>query len=72
MRMSFWQFLGLLAVVAIIWYLIYYWGASQDGQSWIAKMNGFFFSSDENADEYVERKQGDPDEPIAGADAWSQ
>ncbi|MBN2083233.1 hypothetical protein JW859_13625 [bacterium] len=72
MRMSFWQFLGLLAIVAIIWYLIYYWGASQDGQSWIAKMNHFFFSSDEDADEYVERKQGDPNEPIAGAEGWTR
>lgn len=66
MKISFWQFLAILAAVAVIWYLVYYWGESQDGQSWIKSMNDFFFSSDKSVDSAIEGSQS------SGAEGWSK
>ena len=57
MKLSFWQFVGILLAVAAIWYLIFYWGDSQDGREWIKSMNDFFFSSEDDVDKVVEKQQ---------------
>ena len=66
MKLTFWQFLAILAVVAAAWYLIFYWGESQDGQKWIKSMNEFFFSSEKDVDKVVEESQD------SGATGWSK
>jgi len=57
MKLSFWQFAVIVAIAAIIWYLVFGWGAGQDGQKWIKSMNDFFFSSEKDVDKVVEKKQ---------------
>jgi len=64
MRLSFWQFAAIVAIAAIIWYLVFFWGSGQDGQSWIKSMNNFFFSSEKDVDKVVEKKQQ------SGAEGW--
>lgn len=57
MRLSFWQFALIVAIAVIVWYVVFFWGAGQDGQQWIRSMNDFFFSSEEDVDKVVEKKQ---------------
>jgi hypothetical protein len=48
MKMSFWQFLGLLAALAGLYYFYNYWWLDQDRNTWINKLNsGVYKSSDE-------------------------
>jgi len=65
MRLSFWQFAVVVAIAAIVWYLVFFWGAGQDGQRWIKSMNGFFFSSpDEDTEKVIQKKQK------SGGEGW--
>ena len=53
MRMSFWQFMGLLAALACVYYVYNYWWLNQDQSSWINRMNSGAYKS---ADEMNEKK----------------
>ena len=46
MRLSFWQFLGLLVLAGLIWFLIYTWSPQQNTESWIDRMNSWFFKGE--------------------------
>ena len=56
----------ILVAVAAVWYLVFYWGESQDGKQWIQSMNDFFFSSEDEVDIDEVGQQQD-----SGATAWS-
>jgi hypothetical protein len=48
MRMSFWQFMGLIAALGALYYFYNNWWLEQDRGSWINKMNsGAYQSADE-------------------------
>lgn len=66
MKLSFWQFMAILVAVAAVWYLVFYWGESQDGQGWIKSMNEFFFSSEDDADSVMEQQEE------SGAEGWAE
>jgi len=58
--------MGILAAVAAIWYLVFYWGETQDGQQWIKSMNNFFFNTEDQGKNSIEKQQE------SGATGWSQ
>ena len=57
MRMSIWQFLGLLAALGALYYVYNYWWLDQDRDSWINRMNSGAYKS---ADEMHESKSTPP------------
>jgi len=57
MKMSFWQFLGLLAALAGVYYIYNYWWLDQDRNSWINRLNSGAYKS---ADEYDKDKTAPP------------
>ena len=63
MRMTIWQFLGLLVALAGLYYVYNNWWLNQDRDSWINRMNSGAYKS---ADEY------DNDKPLppAKSDSW--
>lgn len=46
MRLSIWQFVGLILLVVLIWFIIYTWMPGQDQGSWIDKMNSWFMKAE--------------------------
>ena len=59
MRLSFWQFLGIVAVGVALYYFYNLWWVQQDRDSWINRMNSNAYDS---ADEMAEKElEPEPD-----------
>ena len=46
MKMTIWQFVGLIVLAAIAWFVIYTWMPGQDHTGWIDKMNTWFMKAE--------------------------
>lgn len=65
MRLTFWQFLGLLAAAGLFWFLLYVWGEQQNTWAWVDTLQGWFIKSER---ELEREKQAPP--PDSGG--WIQ
>lgn len=54
MKLSFWQFLGLIAAGVALYYFYNLWWVDQDRATWIDKLNSNVYDS---PDELVEKEQ---------------
>ena len=66
MRLTIWQFVGLVVIVAVIWYVVFIWSPGQNKETLIDKMNSMFLDSEE------ERQDDKPAPPPASSDGWVQ
>ena len=64
MKLTLWQFLSLMAFVALFWYLVFVWAPGQDGKTLIQRMNSVFIDSEE------ELKEDKPAPPPESSDGW--
>lgn len=64
MKLSFWQFLGLAAIVAAFWYLAFVWAPTQDGKTLVQRMNSMFIDSED------EIEKDKPAPPPQNSDGW--
>jgi hypothetical protein len=58
MRMSFWQFLGIVAVLAAGWWVYNNWWVDQDQNSWIRGFNSSVMESDAHKLEPKPKEEG--------------
>lgn len=63
MRITIWQFLGLLVVLAGVWAAWEYWWKDQDRTSWINRMNNSALESEGDR-----AKEANPEPPKS--DGW--
>lgn len=63
MRLTIWQFLGLLALLAGVWCVWEYWWKDQDRTSWINRMNNSALESESDR-----MKEVEPEQPAS--DGW--
>lgn len=62
MRISFWQFLGLLVVLAMAYFAYNYWWVDQSQGKWAGKLHNRALNSSEEIGEKSEPKDyGPPD-----------
>ncbi|GEM_PF-2450952 len=64
MRLTFWQFMGIVVVAALIWFLIHIWGEEQDTWAWVDTMQGWFIKS--------EKELQEDEAPPPDAEGWIQ
>lgn len=68
MNMSFPKFLGLLAILAIVYVAYTYWWGDQDQDGWIRGWNNWAISSEQELDEDSGKE---PDTGVPSeSDAW--
>ena len=63
MRLTFWQFMGIITVAGLIWFLIWIWGEEQDTWGWVDTMQGWFIKSEQEL-------QKDDDAPPPDSEGW--
>jgi len=66
MRLTIWQFISLVIIVAVIWYAVFVWAPGQNHETLIDKMNSMFIDSD------LEREEDKPAPPPTSSDGWVQ
>lgn len=61
MRMSFWQFLGLVAILAAVYVVYHFWWADQSQSTWIGKLQHRAIDSKDEAGPDEAKDYGQPD-----------
>ena len=65
MRLTIWQFLGLILLIVAGWLIYSYWWKDQSNDEWVGKMNSGVFDSEE--EKSTSNKYEPPD---VGSDGW--
>ena len=61
MRMSFWQFLGLLLILAAVYVVYHYWWVDQNQNTWIGRLHHKAIDSPSEPGPEAPKDYGQPD-----------